>query len=309
MRISYRLFVIAAFISASILMLAGCIFMAEPDERVSQISVAAEPEETPGLPSPTRTQATSAPVPTESSSTMPTESQQPETNIAVFYIDLNDDGVDEEIIVSSVDDDGYGGDIIIEVSGNGETNQAVVDWGYPMSALMAQTQSGDPCVLISADYASDDYWTRAVSFDGMAPVVHEELYGYAATVSGNEVVISSVADVLGSWSCHQRFELLDDFSLQPVTDRQIIIGELREPLVNIRELPVEMLEEGVYKEKTLDIGTAIYPVSTDGKTYLNFRLADDSQGRINFTRDAEHYWLLIDGLSEDEYFEGLEYWD
>ena len=69
-----------------------------------------------------------------------------------------------------------------------------------------------------------------------------------------------------------------------------------------------MLVNGEYVENTVPADTCIWPVSVDGEGYMAFRLEDGSNGRITYEQ-GEYYYATIDGLSEDEYFDNIEYWE
>lgn len=66
-----------------------------------------------------------------------------------------------------------------------------------------------------------------------------------------------------------------------------------------------MFDGNVYTKATLDAGTLIFPVSTDGDTYLNFRLENYEQGRIIYT--ITDYERFIDGINEYDCFEEVPY--
>lgn len=87
----------------------------------------------------------------------------------------------------------------------------------------------------------------------------------------------------------------------------ISMGAMK-PLLTIREVPAEMLVDGNYTAGTLPKDVAVYPVSTDGKSYMRFKLSDGSSGRILFTR-GENVEVYINGILESDCFGNIEYSD
>jgi hypothetical protein len=69
-----------------------------------------------------------------------------------------------------------------------------------------------------------------------------------------------------------------------------------------------MLIDGSYTAGTLPAEMAVYPVSTDGKSFMRFKLSDGSAGRILFTR-GDNVEVYINGVIESEYFDNIEYSD
>ncbi len=234
-----------------------------------------------------------------------------------FFADLDINGVSEKIIVSGATNEYGEENVFIVVFDGKKLIQKEINWGYFTSAFLTRAQSGEYCVLISVDRASEDYVTDICTFDGISPV-HRSSFGhsigdsgYVSDVLGTHVTLEGITDALGTWDFSREYLLTYSFDLDPVTDFLITRGS-KEHLHTTRKLPVEMLAEGAYKKQTLDENTLIYPESTDGKSYLKFKLKDGSEGRILLSEpepDSYCSFFYIEGLSEYEYFDNIEYRD
>jgi hypothetical protein len=172
---------------------------------------------------------------------------------------------------------------------------------------MTRTSSGNLCLLVSIDLASEDYITFVYSFDGKKPILRDDISGYAYYVDGTHVTLSAHMDIIGTWDYTCEFMLISNFTLEQTSDYTILENWM-EPLHTIRELPVEMLDGDAYIADVLPIGTLIYPISTDGNSYMRFKLEDGSIGRILFIR-GENVEVYIEGIIESEYFDNIAYSD
>jgi hypothetical protein len=220
------------------------------------------------------------------------------------YEDLNNDGADETITFYSTHIDSPDEFLtVLIVSGtSGTYMESIEDCEYE-SFSFTRTQSGEACLFINLwNYLCYD--TDVYSFDGIRPVNLCNL-GHITDVSGTDITEEGPVDALGTWHYSRIYKLNDDLSLEP-GDYQIIMDD-KEPLHTIEKLPVELLIDEVYTKGYIDAGKYIIPVSTDGDSYLKFRLENGLEGRIVFSR--QDYDIYIDGKSEYEYFDNIEYTD
>jgi beta-lactamase regulating signal transducer with metallopeptidase domain len=261
------------------------------------------PASTPTI-QPTATPA-SIPTPTQTHTDEPVAALPPGvTAQKKFTADLNGDGTEETIAVCSVKGS-Y--EIRLYVLYAGGYDKTVVGDGTFKSAYLTRTGNGDRCLLVSIDEASEDYLTFPISFNGTDASVHGETFGYAYGVSGTKVTLSGHLDVIGTWDYTREYKLKNDFTLEKTSDYTILKNWM-EPLHTIRTLPVEMLAGGAYAAGTLPAGTSLQPISTDGSSYIRFKLDDGSTGRILFTRGS-NVEVYIDGVIESEYFDNIAYSD
>lgn len=289
-------FCFLAVLTACVLLFSGCVVIKVPTNT---------PESTIGQQSEQPSESVPA-LQTQNPTQMPsTEPVLPNVDVqAAFILDLDGDGADETVTVGLGSEGEMGNEIIIFVSDAAGFNQALIESAYFVSAYLTVTPNGAPCVLVSCSYEDDYSSTYVCSFSGLIPVVHDNVGGYISGILGSEVTVNNFVDALGTWACSRTYSITDEFEFYPVTDMQIDMS-WSDPLVTTIELPVEMGSGGVYTPATLQPGTVIYPVSTDGSTYMNFRLKDFSEGRILFT--FSDYQFFINGVIDYDCFEVVPY--
>ncbi len=226
-----------------------------------------------------------------------------------FYADLDGDGEDETIIVGSVanDDDFGSSDISLYILNSTTDRYVLVDIGYFESAYLVYTPSGEPCTIVCCGDSVDAWCTTSLcSFDGLTPVLQGREDGQVIKINGDDLTLTGWTEFIGCWDYTCKYTLTDDFKLKPSSGLMIVTAG-REPLHTIRELPVEMKADGGYAADTLPADSLLYPTTGDGESYMEFRLENGLQGRITYTRD-ESYEAMINGVSEYEYFDNIEYW-
>lgn len=225
--------------------------------------------------------------------------------------DLNGDGARETVSVGlGGEGESFGNDILLSVSDNGGFNTVTVGVGYFEAADYLVTPGGAFCVIVCCNYEDDYSSTAVVSFNGLNPVLHGSIDGTVTDVSGSGVTVSCWVNVFGTWPCVRYYAVTDDFSFKPSGDFYIDTTYI-DPLITKSELPVEIWKGGDYVRVTIEEGTSIIPYSTDGETYMNFRIKDYfkpeeyAEGRICFT--IEDYIYFIGGVSEYDCFEEVPY--
>ena len=110
---------------------------------------------------------TPTPVPAITPSPQPTATLPPGIREeARFFEDLDGDGEDEKIIVSSEEESEA---IYLILQDTGGYNQDLIEHGWFQSAFLTQTENEEKCLLVSIDLASEDYITFIYSFDNSEP--------------------------------------------------------------------------------------------------------------------------------------------
>lgn len=176
--------------------------------------------------------------------------------------------------------------------------------GYFEKAYVMKQGSGDIRLLISADYASDDYFTKVfdITDDGI-----KELSGLdninieGSGISFDRITVSEHLDVLGTYEGIAEYEITDGGELVRLDD--IIQINSRFPLVVKKALPVIIDNQ----KTTIAAGESITITGTDNKGTAYFSTADGRKGSISYIRSSQRWELIIDGISETEYFESLPY--
>lgn len=225
---------------------------------------------------------------------------------ARFYADLDGDGEDEAIVVSSKEEDDVFDNILLGVLDKSSYNEILAMGESSFAqAYMMQTESGEPCVLVCGECPIDGTcFTCIYSFYGLTPIQGGGAGGSIIKIDGVKFSLLDWTDFIGSWDYTREYQLTNSITLEPVSE--MMIEEGGEPLHTIRELPVEMLKDGAYIAGTLPADTMLYPTTGDGESYMDFRLEDGMNGRITYTRN-ESYEAVIGGLSENEYFDNVDY--
>jgi hypothetical protein len=258
------------------------------------------------------------PLPSESTNTAEPAStgiQLPSGEITEKKIkaDVDKDSTEETITFKSKEVESDGGvNYLTKMTvsdGKKSYTANIEDYQYAFSHFIS-TQSGKVCILVGLEgYA--DYSSELYSFKGIKPV-HLCSMEHINDVSGTDITEIGNVDVFGTWYYSRVYKVKDDLSIE--RGEYQIDGNAT--LHTKKKLPVEYLKNGAYTKGYVDKGKDITPVSTDGESYLKFKLEDGTEGRILYTNDYENdasgpLWTgcLINGRSEYEYFSNIEYTD
>lgn len=172
-------------------------------------------------------------------------------------------------------------------------------------ARIVSFPEGGSVLILTADEASDDYFTRCYMLIDAAPECRAELFGLAGDVEADGTVpVSRAVNLLGTWGAARRHMLSADGTLLPAPDSMWEMFSER-AVVTAAALPAELLTDGAWQAVTLEPGTALYPTATDDEGLLLFSLENGQSGRLTFTR--EDYSIRIGGVPEEELFEELFY--
>lgn len=248
----------------------------------------------------------------------------------VYYLDLDGDG-EEEIVRANMRENDYEENLHLQV----ETDELV--YGYDTYIIYAEAAyaadldgDGKPEILLTGDEASADYLTWCLKFsreEGLQPIPFADAdrsqtntdgyfdsgYGRLDAVEGTKLTLTGSQDALGTWMCSREFTLrdgkfeLDDGGIWRVNEKHgEDIWDYR-CLTTKRELPVT-LDDG--SPSTLPIGTSFLVTETDKQSFVGFETREGQRGRISVEPNTEEGWgFLINGVSENEYFEYIPYAD
>ena len=222
-----------------------------------------------------------------------------------YFFDLNGDGEDEEITVTT-EDDGLGNlDIWLSVNDGGSINRVKAGRNYP-DIYFCENAEGRLGVIISFDPLSDDDVTQVYTFDGTSPKETNYIPGEVTGIENEKINILTYVYAFGTWSATGVYTLSDDFYLEPSGSGlwNIELSEYDLPLTAKQPVPVQMLRDGKYYDTELPAGAQIWPTATDGKSVFLFETEEGEQGKIEFTFDCFSY---IDGIVDTEWFDGIEY--
>ena len=203
----------------------------------------------------------------------------------------------------------------IRIEVNGEAYEEET-FAYNLEAYLVVTGVGvgQKCFLYLEAVSENDY-TRLVVYDlnGEAPVKVGELeatglaggWYYEAEVFDDptEFELDTRLEILGTRTGVRTYTIGEHTGMpMPKTD-YFEISDNGYPMTSLIDLKVRMLDTNA--EETIPAGTEFYEIRTDGESYVDFRLNDGRECRIEV--DTDGYPDTIDGIPEDECFEGIMY--
>lgn len=219
-------------------------------------------------------------------------------------------GENGEVMLVSEYDEEYAGSEVTVVSGN--ASETVGTFARFMSSYVIKRENGRSFLVFYCDEASDDFVTYVYEVTGGNVRKCDSLGG--ASLSGSrygavtcfyigtdKIGLSVHLDVLGTYTGDMVYLLSDDGELTQTGE--IFAIDTSYELTVIRELPVTL--EG--EKTTLPAGSKIKITGTDNAGTAYFRRDTGETGSIQYVRDDEQWQLLIDGVSENEYFEMVPY--
>lgn len=216
-------------------------------------------------------------------------------------------GEDGTVMIKSVWnelDEPYG---VTVVSGNASAK--VGEFSSFRNAYVIKREDGRSFVIFVCDYASDDFVTYVYEVTGGAVRECDKLNGaeLSSSYSGSicigtdRIGLSMHLDVLGTYSGAMTYLLTEDGKLTQTSD--IFTIDTEQVLTVIKDLPVTL--EGT--DTTISAGTKIRITGTDNNGTAYFQLDTGEKGTIKYVRNDEWWEILIDGVSENEYFEMVPY--
>ncbi len=180
---------------------------------------------------------------------------------------------------------------------------AVTYNGAFASAYYCETQNG-PCILITVDTGENGNRMTYV-LDGSTLAEGDAKLGEVESLDGGIIHMASSVDVLGTYDATRDYTLGTYFALEPAGLFTITEEEDRF-IVTSKNLPVQMNENGQYKNETLGAGTELCVTSTDAESVVYFKTRDNRTGRLAIT--IQEGWLvMIEGTQAEEWFAELPY--
>ncbi|GEM_PF-5909650 len=262
--------------------------------------------------------------PAESPAAQPTEEPVKELFSTISFdestpvtVDLNGDGVDETVSVTSVEgkeEDGVWTDSTVTLTvtnAQGETSEFSSEFNYLISAYVTDMNPEDSAkeILFNIDYWSDDNEIWIFRYDGKNLNQLIEREGVIKKVNGNELTISERVDCFGTWFCDILYALNEKGELNEVPGQTRTVSTEMNPVQANRDVAVELLSEsGTWEEATLAPGASITVTGTDLTGFVFFTDENGTSGRIPVTFDG-YSVKLADGTSDYEAFENLPYCD
>lgn len=226
-----------------------------------------------------------------------------------IVIDLDLDGSLENIGVSQNED----GTVTVEHTDGDEHFAGTIDPLYITECYIDDVTESDGYLelFVTGDMASDDYATHIYRFKDS---VTEEsvIYGIVKNAAGEgSLIVHETVDVFGTYGAECRYTLKDGLEFEvssPYTVVQYEGFEERKITVIRDDLPAQAFLDGVeYEDVLLPAGTELLLIETDCKSYGLFTTEDNKIIRIAITKKPDEWGWFIDGISEEEWFDGLSY--
>lgn len=246
---------------------------------------------------------------------MPSVTSSPEAHFrridfdGTIVIDLDLDGSLENIGVSQNED----GTVTVEHTDGDEHFAGTIDPLYITECYIDDVTESDGYLelFVTGDMASDDYATHIYRFKDS---VTEEsvIYGIVKNAAGEgSLIVHETVDVFGTYGAECRYSLKDGLEFEvssPYTVVQYEGFEERKITVIRDDLPAQAFLDGVeYEDVLLPAGTELLLIETDCKSYGLFTTEDNKIIRIAITKKPDEWGWFIDGISEEEWFDGLSY--
>lgn len=224
----------------------------------------------------------------------------------IAYVPANKDisaftGTTPPVMIEEIPDDyEFLGTSVI----SGTYAEDLTEGGRFESAYLIRRADGKSFLIISADYASDDYVTFVYDITNSGLQKCDELNGakIIGTVNLDNIVLSMHLDVLGTYSGQMLYTIESDGTLTQSEDVFSGFGSAFEMTVT-KKLPVTIDNNAT----TLPIGSVLTITGTNNIDTVYFITNDGKEGYINYTLNEEDWIHYIDGISEFEYFEMIPY--
>lgn len=233
--------------------------------------------------------------------------------------DLDGDGTEETLqIVEQLNEDGDSS-IGIDVIKNGQHCQAMTDIRVQERLLLSDMDGdGLPEILLTGDEMSDDYLTRCWRYrDGQLQTVPFEsgdvLYcGVIDVVTDNLISVFATVDALGTYTGF-RYISYEDGAIRFADEDWTIGTDGYTPELTVKQdiyvLSAANVDGDGSEETLLEAGTKILLGHTDGRTYVTFVSDTILWGTILLEEDEWGSHTYVNGLPEEDVFEGIEYAD
>ena len=230
--------------------------------------------------------------------------------------DLDGDGAKETVdLVQNQSTDSSDSIYALRVTDGGSTAQyqtrIISD---PKLWLADIDYDGKMEMLISGNIMSDDYvaWCLRYQAGKLVSVPFADGGGGAQTetasvwidgIGDGGISMGSAQYVLGTYGALRDYEYYDG-AVQPVPGAVWTFTKNETWLTLKADLPAAY-DDG--QKTVVSAGSSILLTSTDGATWVRFVDKDNNTGTINIEKNTESWNFIIDGKSEDTYFEMLPY--
>ncbi|MDE6220684.1 MAG: RsiV family protein [Lachnospiraceae bacterium] len=203
------------------------------------------------------------------------------------------------MLISSVPSNGHSEVTVV----SGDARETVGKVTFVTESYVIKHEDGRSFLVF---YGQSDHWaTYVYEITGGNVRKCDELDGAewnGACTGTNRIGLSMNLDVLGTYTGEMVYQLTDDGKL--IQTEEIFAVDTSQKLTLRKDLPVTIDGE----ETTIPAGSEIQITGTDNAGKACFQMDADIRktGLIQYVRDAQGK-ILIDGVSETEYFEKVPY--
>ena len=195
-------------------------------------------------------------------------------------------------------------------SPDGETQGEGVCYGIFYEAYLMAT--GDGRRYLYAEFLEENDYRRLYVFDlnGKAEKVGETENSFLDHIVSDpaQFTLYTRLDILGTYIGHKSFQVGSDGMPEPKSDEYKIgkqWGFDGYILTSKIPVPVWFGQGEEEKRQVLPAGTKFLLRSTDGDSFVEMELEDQRRCRVRIER--QDWFSNIEGIGEDEYFEGILY--
>ena len=219
-------------------------------------------------------------------------------------------GIDGKVMLASVENEEYSETEVTVVSG--DSSETVGSFSSFVKGYAIKREDGRSFLIFYCDYASDDFVTYVYEVTDGKVRACDKLDGasldsaYSRTsgkfyLGTDTISLFMHLDVFGSYLGTMKYQLTAEGKLIQI--EEIFAVDTPYKLTVVKDLPVTL--SGA--ETTLPAGSVLKITGTDNEGTAYFQLYTGESVSISYVRDKEQWQLLIDGESENEYFELLPY--
>lgn len=228
-----------------------------------------------------------------------------------IQVNLSREGVTEDTvrIYQGVAEEEYETMVPVCVEVNGQVLETEDRFEWLISCYLIRQSSRKTYLIFDTDYMSADYVTHLYELtDGEFRRASEPVGGACIeTVNTDSVLLRETVNVLGTYWPKMEYSISETGELTRQEGLYYTEAFESQIMTVMRELPV--LLDG--QETTLPVGTRLRITATDNEGIAWFCTETAGQdlsgveGEIHYTR--QDYEIMIDGVSEYEYFDMVPY--
>ena len=248
----------------------------------------------------------------------------PMSEVQEIDLDQEDNRIDSLSIraVSDTEEEREYGIYHIEITKNTDIYKDGEGYGFDFSTYLACLckEGKERYYLYIEGIAENDYKTlsiydlngeeisliKTMSGSGFAKKQQEEGVAEPAFMGTDMLEISTKLDILGTWMGTRMYKMFYEDGIPYNVEDYYTIHHQTEPMISKIPLIVTIFpKEGQEGIEQLPAGTSFMVIGTDGSTYVDFKLEDGRNVRLDVQKGDIFY--EIDGISEWDCFESLPY--